>query len=80
MTYGELIKIVEKAYQGQYVRGGYDFGDFIGFFMCPKSIPKNEDYESGPYMVAIDKKTRRVFDYNLLDNPKLFQKATLIKL
>ena len=52
-----------------------DFGKFYGFFVIPADVNLDDEYLSGPYVVAIDKKTKKVSYYDITSDPKLYMNA-----
>lgn len=79
MTAQEAKNALLKGMPDWYIRGGLEFENFYAFFLVPKDIPKNEPYEAGPYMTAIDKKTGEIFDYDIRTDPDAYLDAKEIK-
>lgn len=75
MTPDEVKKALLDAMPDFYIRAGLDFGSFYAFSLVPKEIPKDAIYESGPYLTAIDKKTGKVYDYDIRTDPDAYLEA-----
>lgn len=79
MTVQEAYKKVKKKHPFKYGRGCKDYGDFFVFFLAPITIAPNEPYYTGTVYPAVDKKTGRVYDFDISDDPDAFHEATDLK-
>lgn len=75
MTGQEAYSILSKDYPAHKVLGCLDFGDFFVFSLCPLDKVSNETYYTGTVMDAVDKKTGKVFKYDLTDDIEAYQNA-----
>lgn len=56
----------------------WDMKDFYLFSIGPKDFPANETYETGTVFTAVDKKTARVYLYDIMVDPEAFLEAVKI--
>lgn len=79
MTAEEAYKIATKNTPFIRVRGCLDYGSFFAFTLAPLYIDESEDYISGTTMTAVDKKTKRVFEYDITSDVSAYERAREIK-
>lgn len=75
MSGQEAYEILRKSYPFSQVRGCLDYGSFFVFFLAPINIPNGEGYFIGTIMDAVDKKTGRVFKYDLMEDIDAYERA-----
>lgn len=77
MTCQEAFEILCKKENNNLikVRGCLDFGTFFLFNLAPMYIDNSENYETGTEFDAVDKKTGRVFTYDITSDPDAFINA-----
>lgn len=66
--YGSIFKI----------HTAWDFGSFWVFSIAPFYTNDNEKYETGTVFTAIDKKSGRVFDYDIVSDLDAYFNATVL--
>lgn len=78
----EAYALLKKAYPGKVAHGGRccDFGKFYAFFMVDKSAENSENLITGIFADAVDKKTGKVFIYDVTSNVPALNKAKGIQL
>lgn len=72
-----LIHVVRKTGAGV-PHTIWDFGSFYLFAMAPADQPKDESYDIGTVMTAVDKANGRVYDYDITSNLGAFENAKVI--
>ena len=80
ITASEAAKKVTKRHLLMEIDSGLDFGNFFVFFLVPfyAKAKKGQTYESGTIFPAIDKKTGKIFKYDITSDPVAFQNAKKI--
>lgn len=76
MTPQEAYNILSKDYPMSRVNACLDYGNFYVFSLTPVDIPTGETYYTGTVMDAVDKKTKKVFKYDLTSDIDAYEKAT----
>lgn len=78
----EAYALLKKAYPGKVAHEGKccDFGKFYAFFMVDKSAEDSENLVTGIYADAVDKKTGKVFMYDVTSDVSALSKAKGIQL
>lgn len=81
LTYEQAKKIVlkERGNMFDYVYSASDFGDFYGFVLAPFYINKDEPYYTGTCVIAVDKDTGSVSDYDMLSDMEMFDNAIRVE-
>ncbi len=79
ITYIDAADAAIKANDGQIIHTAWDFGSFYLFSTAPRSIPRSQKYETGTIFTAVDKKTGRVYDYDITEDVDAYLNATVLK-
>lgn len=75
MTATEAYSILCKKYSLMRVRACLDFGGFFAFCLAPLYVKDNDAYDVGTCMEAVDKKTGRIFIYDITSDVDAYHKA-----
>ena len=75
MTGGDAYKILSKEYPLMRVRTCLDFGSFFAFCLAPLYVSNSDNYEVGTCLEAVDKKTGKVFIYDILSDVDAYENA-----
>lgn len=75
MTGQEAFEIIRKRKPLVKVRGCLDYGTFYAFCLAPIYVNDNEEYFTGTVMDAVDKKTGRVFMYDISSDIDAYERA-----
>lgn len=70
----QAYKILTKEKPASIVKSCLDFGKFFAFSLAPITIGK-ETYYTGTVMDAVDKRTGKTFEYDILSDVKAYEKA-----
>ena len=79
MTANKAYRILAERDPLSKVRWCLDYGGFFVFCLAPIYIDDNKQYYCGTVMDAVDKKTGRVFQYDILSEPLAYERATEVK-
>lgn len=79
MTGEEAYKILSKEYPLMKVRSCLDFGTFFVFCLAPLDVKETDEYMTGTCMEAVDKKTGKVFIYDITSDFDAYERAKEIK-
>lgn len=75
IAYREL----KKAYPGEVAAFCCDLGDEWLFKMVPEAEVNNSHFMSGYFGIAVDKKSGRIRQYNMMQNMKTLQTKANLK-
>lgn len=75
MTPQKAYNILSKDYPMSRVIACLDYGYFYVFSLIPADIPSGETYYTGTVMDAVDKKTGKVFKYDLTSDIDAYENA-----
>ncbi len=75
LTAQEAYEIFHKKYPTERCRACLDYGNFFLFSFVPFYVDDGESYMAGTVFDAIDKKTKKIFDYDIASNPRAYEKA-----
>lgn len=78
MKPGEALEILQKENPTMYARSCLDFGSFYLFTMVPAGLEDEDEYMTGRIFPAVDKKTGKVFDYDITTDLDAFDEADKI--
>lgn len=76
----EAYKKIRKRRPFSRVHSCLEFDNFFAFSIAPFYISDKEQYLTGPFFTAVDKRTGKIYPYNILDNPEAYEKAKSIKI
>lgn len=79
MTANEAYKILSKKHPMMKVRSCLDFGSFFAFCLAPLNVKDTDEYMTGTCMEAVDKKTGRVFIYDITSDLDAYEQAKEVK-
>lgn len=74
----EAYEIIKKQYPLHRLRGCLDFGRFYAFCIAPIYVDDDEDYLDGTTLDAVDKRTGRLFDYDITSDIAAYERATKV--
>lgn len=74
ITAEQAYKILSKDMPASIVKTCLDFGSFFAFSLAPITVGSGT-YYTGTTMDAVDKKTGRVFEYDILSDIDAYEKA-----
>lgn len=60
------------------IHTAWDFGSFYLFSIAPTYIRSSDLYDTGTIFTAVDKRTGRVYDYDITSDLDAFERATVI--
>lgn len=60
------------------VHTAWDFGSFYLFSIAPAYIRPSDQYDTGTIFTAVDKRTGRVYDYDITSDLDAFEKAAVV--
>lgn len=60
------------------VHTAWDFGDFFLFSLAPMDVKENEQYDTGTVFTAVDKKSGRLFEYDITSDLDAFENAVVL--
>lgn len=75
MTPQEAYNILYKHYPLSRVNACLDYGNFYVFSLIPADIPTGETYYTGTIFDAVDKRTGKVFKYDITSNIDAYENA-----
>lgn len=78
MTGQEAFDIIRKQKPLVKVRGCLDYGTFYVFCLAPIYVNDDEEYSTGTVMDAVDKKTGRVFMYDISSDIDAYERAKTV--
>lgn len=79
MNAHQAYSILSKKYPLCRVMSCLDFGSFFAFDLRRISIPADEMLYTGPYLKAVNKKTGKIYEYNILLDPDAYLNAKPIE-
>lgn len=79
MTGEEAYKILSKSFPLARVRGCLDYGKFFAFSLAPIYVSDDQEYITGTTLTAVDKKTGRVFDYDITSDIRAYERAKKVE-
>lgn len=75
MTPEYAYKLLSKIKPAYDVGGCLDFGKFYVFCLIPFYNIGDETYDSGTVFDAVDKRTGKIFEYDLTSDPDAYNNA-----
>lgn len=75
----EAYKLLCKSYPLSKVRGCLDYGKFYVFSLAPMDVPDDKRYYTGTIFPAVDKKTGRIFEYDITNDISAYNRAKTVK-
>lgn len=78
MSYDECVLTAIKTNGPSKVHTAWDFGKFFLFSMAPLTWQKGEPYDTGTIFTAVDKRTGRVYDYDITSDLDSFLNAEVV--
>lgn len=79
MTGTEAYKILRKEYPLSRVRGCLDYGKFYVFSLAPMGVSDDQRYFSGTILPAVEKRTGRIFEYDITIDIGAYNRAKQVK-
>lgn len=78
MTLDEAVSIIQKKNPLLTIRACTDYGKFFVFTLAPLYIKDDENYVTGRIFPAVDKKTGKVFQYDITSDLGAFENAVKV--
>lgn len=75
MTLDEAVEIIRKRNPLLRIRSCLDFGKFYLFTLAPLYIGENDDYVTGTIFPAVDKRTGKIFQYDIMTDFDAYKNA-----
>lgn len=75
MTLKKATEIILKKSPLLKVRACMDYGKFYVFTLAPLYVKDSDEYVTGVIFPAVDKKTGKIFDYDITTDLDAFDKA-----
>lgn len=79
MSGTEAYRILSKSYPLNKVRTCLDYGKFYVFSLTPMDVPDDARYYSGTIFPAVDKRTGRIFEYDITSDVRAYHRAKEVK-
>lgn len=79
MTAQGAYRLLCKKFPIPRVRGCLDYGTFFAFLLAPLYISDEQEYVTGTTLIAVDKKTGRIFDYDITSDIIAYENAKKCK-
>ena len=76
----EAYKLLSKIYPLSKDRGCLDYGKFYVFSLAPIDVPDDKRYYTGTIFPAVDKKTGRIFEYDITSDITAYNRAKQVKI
>lgn len=80
MTVEKAVEIVQNKNPLLIVRSCLDFGSFYVFALAPIYISKSDEYVTGTVFPAVDKKSGKIFEYDITSNLDAYERSKVILL
>ena len=79
MTAQEAYRILYIKLPFTQIRSCLDFGKFFAFNVVPINIKDDEYYYAGTILIAVDKQTGKVFEYDFTIDLDAYEQAKEVK-
>lgn len=78
MKLEEAVDIIQKKNPLLTIRACTDYGKFFVFTLAPLYIKNDDDYVTGRIFPAVDKKTGKIFHYDITSDLEAFENAVQV--
>lgn len=76
----ECYKIASKELKINNIRGCMDLGSFYIFSLAPINVSDNENYVTGTVFDAVDKRTGKMFPFDITSDIGLYMNGKPVKI
>lgn len=78
MKLDQAVAIIQKKNPLLTIRACTDYGDFFVFTLAPLYIKDTDNYVTGRIFPAVDKKTGKIFHYDITSDLDAFENAVQV--
>lgn len=75
MTLNEILILIKKRHPDLSIAEMLETEKFYIFRLVPIGVKHSDNYQSGPYMNVIDRKTGSEYIWDITSNPELYLSA-----
>lgn len=80
LTAQDAYSIIHEKYPTEKVRSCLEYDDFFLFVMAPLYVLDSESYCPGTVFDAVDKRTGRMFEYDITTDIDAYDRAANVKI